>query len=154
LIQVRNKSIYDEDPFLVDVEEAVVLIRRIQTTFIFIESGYDFDWDAYESMVRYLASLSNKNSNKNKVWCIVRLNRNLSRTVALGSHANFSDSPDPTRTDGSVARNLARETPALILLKQNGDEDKGWMGHPFYWPVLYAQKNMKTVIFSSEIQED
>jgi hypothetical protein len=28
------------------------------------------------------------------------------------------------------------------------------MGHPFYWPVLYAQKNIKTVIFSSEIQDD
>jgi hypothetical protein len=105
-------------------------------------------------MVRYLASLSNENSKKNKVWCIVRSNRNLSRTVALGSHANFSDAPDTTRTDGSVAKDLAIETPVLILIKQNGEENKGWMGHPFYWPVLYAQKNIKTVIFSSEIQDD
>ena len=153
-IQNQNKNIDNGEPFLVDVDEAVVLIRKIETTLIFKESGYDFDWDAYESMVRYLASLSNKNSNKNKVWCIVRSNRNLSRSVKLGSHAVFSDAPDTTRTDGSVAKDLAIETPVLILIKQNGEVDNGWMGHPFYWPVLYAQKNVKTVIFSSEIQED
>jgi hypothetical protein len=153
-IQGKNVSIDNEEPFLIDVEDAIILIRKIQTTLLFKESGYDFDWDAYEAIIRYLSSLTKADSYKNKVWCLVRSNRNLSRSVAIGSHAKFSDAPDTTRTDGSVAKELAIETPVLILIKQNGEESRGWMGHPFYWPVLYAQHNLKTVIFSSETQDD
>jgi hypothetical protein len=44
--------------------------------------------------------------------------------------------------------------PALILLRQNGDKDKGWGGHPFWWPVLIAPANSHPSVFASRVAED
>ena len=39
----------------------------------------------------------------------------------------------------------------LILLRQDGREEEGWKGVPFYWPILSAQKNILPTIFSTKI---
>ena len=40
--------------------------------------------------------------------------------------------------------------PMLFLLRQNGSEDKGWRGTPFYWPVIRAQQKTPTAIYTAE----
>jgi hypothetical protein len=84
------------------------------------------------------------------VWCLVRRDRNLSRTVATGSHAVYSDAPDTTRTEGAVARDVAIDRPMLMMIRQNGKEEQGWKGTPFYWPVIVAQRDVQTAIFAHE----
>jgi hypothetical protein len=69
-------------------------------------------------------------------------------------HAEFSDAPDATRTEGRVAREKAIDIPMLMLIKQNGEVAQGWRGTPFYWPVLVAPKNTKTAIFASDVIDD
>jgi hypothetical protein len=143
------------EPFLIDTDLAIQILRKIEKTLISeVEEGYQFDWEAAVSIVRYLSSQSDDPEYKGKVWCLFRGDRNLSRSVSAGSHALYSDAPDTTRTEGVVAKNTAINNPMLMLIRQNGSEDKGWRGSPFYWPVIYAQKNLKTVIFSSEVAED
>ncbi len=144
----------DGEPFLVDADLAIEIIRKVQSTLQSeVDEGYQFDWDAAISIVRYLSHLSEDLAYKHKVWCLVRKDRNLSRTVSAGSHALYSDAPDTTRTEGVVAKRTALNNPMLMLIRQNGTEEKGWRGSPFYWPVIYAQKNVKTVIFSSEVTD-
>jgi Z1 domain/Type III restriction enzyme, res subunit len=151
-----DKKLHDisgesEEPFLIDVNFAVEIIRDIQTTLESeINDGYHFDWDATESIVRYLSQLASDDLYKGKVWCLVRKDRNLSRTVSAGSHALYSDAPDTTRTEGVIAKQTAINNPMLMLIRQNGSEERGWRGSPFYWPVIYTQLNVKTAIFSSE----
>jgi hypothetical protein len=49
-----------------------------------------------------------------------------------------------------VTRWDAVDIPMLMLLRQNGDEAQGWCGTPFYWPLIWAQQNVRTAIFSHE----
>jgi hypothetical protein len=145
----------DGEPFLINVSIAIEILNKIEKTLLSeVEEGYKFDWEALKSIVQYLSRQTDDSSYANKVWCLVRKDRNLSRTVSAGSHALYSDAPDTTRTEGSVAKSTAINNPMLILIRQNGLEEKGWRGSAFYWPVIYAQKNVKTVIFSSEVSED
>jgi hypothetical protein len=88
-----------------------------------------------------------------KVWCLVRIGRNMSRKVMRG-HAEFADAPDTTRTEGNVAKATAIDIPMLMLIKQNGEEAQGWRGTPFYWPVLTAPQNTKTTIFASDVIDE
>jgi hypothetical protein len=47
-----------------------------------------------------------------------------------------------------VARQFAIDTPMLMLIRQNGLEEKGWRSTPFYWPIIVAQQNIRTAIFA------
>jgi len=38
----------------------------------------------------------------------------------------------------------------LMLLRQNGDEAKGWRGLPFWWPVILTPGTAATVIFATD----
>lgn len=81
------------------------------------------------------------------VWIVVKENREIQRLKP--KDGRIEDSPD-TKTETKMARDLAKDIPALILLRQNGDEEKGWTGHPFWWPVLVTPSDTKTVVFTSE----
>jgi hypothetical protein len=56
--------------------------------------------------------------------------------------------------EGTIARAVATQVPMLMLFRQNGAEAQGWMGAPFYWPVLYPPKNTKTAIFASDVVDE
>jgi len=38
----------------------------------------------------------------------------------------------------------------LMMIRQNGLEEQGWRGMPFYWPVIYAPQNVRVSIFAHE----
>jgi hypothetical protein len=114
------------------------------------EEGYKFDWDAARAALTYMSQATSNPQHRDFVWCLVRQNRNISRRVASGSHAVYSDAPDTTRTEGDAARRVAIDMPMLMLIKQNGAEEQGWRGTPFYWPVIWAPQNTQTAIFAHE----
>lgn len=62
----------------------------------------------------------------------------------------FSDSPDTAQREGAIARRVAIDMPMLIMIRQNGIEEQGWRGTPFYWPVIMAQENIPLSIFAHE----
>jgi hypothetical protein len=130
------------------------ILERIAATILMKkDEGYEFDWDAAKAALSYLANLSRDPNRRGKLWCLVRKNRNLSQTVRLGSHATYADAPDTTRTEGVVAKAVGIENPVLILIRQNGRKEQGWRDTPFWWPVIHAQKNMKTTIFANETSD-
>jgi hypothetical protein len=49
--------------------------------------------------------------------------------------------------------NHAIDHPILFLLRQNGSAEKGWRDTPFYWPVIRAQSNAPTAIYTAETVE-
>ena len=59
-----------------------------------------------------------------------------------------------TEADMTIAKSIAKDIPVLMLLRQNGQEDRGWRGSPFWWPVLVAPQNTRTVIFASDLIEE
>ena len=49
------------------------------------------------------------------------------------------------------AKEMAIDNPTLMLMKQNGNEENGWKGAAFYWPVLVTQKHIDTAVYTSEV---
>lgn len=136
-------------PFLISWVTAKEIIKKIEKTFDFAD-GYTWDVPAFLSCMQHLSKSAEDPERNGMVWCIVRKNRNISRFVSTG-HAEFSDAPDTPRDEGDVARKIAVDIPALILLRQNGLEKQDWRDAPFYWPVLITPKNTKTAIFASDV---
>ncbi|MFZ3018988.1 MAG: Z1 domain-containing protein [Gallionella sp.] len=140
-----------DDPFLVSLDDALSLIDMIEPTLEMLsDDGYEFDWSAAKSALIYLAGLPKQAAHKDKVWCLVRKDRNIKRTVSMGSHAQYADAPDSTKTEGKFRKQFSIDQPMLTLIRQNGREDDEWRGAPFYWPVISAQEKIQTTIFSHD----
>lgn len=132
---------------LVTLEDAIELIEMIHQTF---DPNQGEEWDV-NSYLASLEFLSKQSPQEEKVWLIVRRNRNISRIRE--SSQRYEDAPDTPRGENSelkVARNLAKEVPALILLRENGKQEKGWRDSPFWWPVLVTPASTPPVIFANE----
>jgi hypothetical protein len=75
----------------------------------------------------------------------VQTGRKISR---MKSNGEYQDSPDSSKTDGKVARNAAKNLPCIVLLMQEGDQQNGWSGGAFYWPVVYLPELENPVLIS------
>ena len=84
------------------------------------------------------------------VWLWAAKNRNAGRFASESSHATYIETPDSEKTEGDLAKQYAVDYPILFLLRQNGAQAKGWRDTPFYWPVVRAQKNTPTAIYTAE----
>lgn len=140
-----------DNPFLIDLDDASLIVKNIYKTFVF-EDGCNVTEKSFIASLEHLSRNSENLNQKGKVWCLVRRNRNLNRLVKIG-HATYADAPDTATTEGKIARQTAIDAPILMLFRQNGLEEQGWRGAPFYWPVLVAQKNIKVSVFASDINK-
>jgi hypothetical protein len=138
------------EPVDVSLEDAIDLLERVDPTFEQFEPGYEDRWslDEYRAILRHLSESSPNPHTRGRVFLLVRTGRNLSRTVSSGSHAEFSDAPDTTRTEGDVARRVATDLPVLMLIRQEGRAQQGWRDCPFWWPVVVTPENMRTTLFA------
>jgi len=139
-------------PFLIDLTVAELIIEQIDKLLIF-EPGYEWDVKAFKASLEFLSKHSTNPVHSGKVWCLIRTNRNVSRFKTKG-HGEYFDAPDTAKTEGAIAKQTAIDIPMLMLFRQNGDKEKDWMGSPFWWPVLYAPRDTKTCIFTSELVEN
>ncbi len=82
---------------------------------------------------------------KSKVWLLIAKDRNVARYREEG---RFSNAPD-TKQQKELAREKAEHIPVLMLLRQNGDQAKGWRGMPFWWPVILTPISAATAVFAT-----
>ncbi|GGH82668.1 hypothetical protein JOD43_002834 [Pullulanibacillus pueri] len=148
-IQALDRSILQhrvDQPFLLDVTEATRIIETIKTTFD-DEAAKPWSAQTFISTMEYLATLG-KGKEAGKVWCIVKTDRQMARVRKNGRWEDAPDTPRGKDSELTLAREVAQYIPALILLRQNGEEDKGWRDTPFWWPVLVTPRHTPTTIFA------
>jgi hypothetical protein len=139
------------EPFEVTLAFALDLIRKVEPTLIMeTELGYEFDWEAAQAALEYMSGRTTDSNNRGKVWCLVRRDRNLKRFQPELGPPYFSDAPDTAQREGAVARRVAIDIPMLMMIRQNGTEEQGWKGTPFYWPVIMAQQRIPVSIFAHQ----
>lgn len=139
------------EPFQISLWLALDLLKKIEPTLIMEKDlGYDFDWDAARAALEYMSGWATSERNREQVWCLIRKDRNLNRFQPALGPPYFSDAPDTAQREGAVARAVAIENPMLMLIRQNGLEEQGWRGTPFYWPVIMAPANTRVSIFAHE----
>ena len=114
------------------------------------EEGYRFDWPGMHSAIDYLAGTS---ADPEHIWCLWLTNRNNARLAGESSHTRYVATPDTATTEGATAKKYAKDSPMLMLFRQNGLEDKGWRGEPFYWPLLVAPGSTRTAIYANVTTE-
>lgn len=140
LCEKNNGSVVGE--YQISQSEAIKLIHLIYRM-IEIEIEDCLKAEEFASMIKYLT----KDMMKLNVYCVD--NRNISRFKNASKY--YSDAPYSGETDLKKAREMAVDTPTLMLIKQNGKADLGWRGAEFYWPVLVVQKKIKAVVYTSEL---
>jgi hypothetical protein len=134
-----------EEPVLISVRDAVDLIELAYKNLEFDESTDD-DRQAHVVALEHLSRTCKNPTLKDKVWLLAAKERNVSRYREEG---RFSNAPD-TKQQKDLARTKAQDIPVLMLLRQNGDEEKGWRGLPFWWPVILTARSAATVIFATD----
>jgi hypothetical protein len=137
-----------EDPFLVDCDAAKRILNEIFSTYEIDEATFVGDTlKAIATSMDYLSKNTGNLQQRNKVWCLVRTGRSIARYREAG---RLENSPDTPQREGVIAKKIALDTPILLLFRQEGKEESGWRGHPFWWPVLVTPQNTPTVIFANE----
>jgi hypothetical protein len=139
-----------EHPAAIDIAlaDACELLARIAPAFVSFAPGYEDTWDLteYQAILRHLSESTANPANRGRVLLMLRTGRNVSRKPGAGSNAEFNE-PDSTRNDITPARTAAVDLPLLMLIRQEGVAE-GWMGAPFWWPVIYTPANMRPTLFA------
>jgi Z1 domain len=138
-----------EVPSLINYFDVKKIIEMIHCSYD-TDKGESWDLETFLASMEYL-SYNIANSNKGKVWCMVRKDRNIGRIrQQSGRFEDAPDTPTGANSELTIAKKTAINHPVLILIKQNGEEQKGWKGSPFWWPVLVAPRNTPPVIYAGE----
>jgi hypothetical protein len=109
-----------------------------------------FDWDGARAALTHLSQQHSDPKQRGKVWLWAAKDRDSARLASASSHATYIETPDSEKTEGQIAKKFAVDHPVLFLLRQNGTVEKGWRDTPFYWPVIRAQANAPTAIYTAE----
>jgi hypothetical protein len=151
LLDQAINGVDPDQPVEISLTFALDLLQKIEPTLLMAtDLGYQFDWEACRAALEYMSVDVPPPSDRNKVLCLVRKDRNLSRFQPALGPPFFSDAPDTAQREGAIARGVAINSPMLIMIRQNGSEGQGWRSVPFYWPVIMAQQNIQLAIFAHE----
>jgi len=135
----------DNSVFEIDATQALSLIRKAASAYEFTP-GYDWNIDIIAAEIRYVTS-----QQQGKLLCSVRRDRQIAR-LRLGERP--ANAPDTSQREGAIARRDAIDVPMLFMIEQRGEAALGWNNGPFWWPVIYWPQNMKTVVFSNELDSE
>ena len=127
--------------YLSQVEALEIVYLIYQTLEIEIEDCLKAEELA--SMIKYLT----KDTAKLNIYCVE--DRNISKYKSNSKY--YSDAPYTGSSDLKISREIADSMPTLMLMKQNGKEELGWKGAQFYWPILVVQKQVKSVVYTSDL---
>ena len=136
--------------FEIETEAVVDIIHKIRSTYVYDDQpdrqwqNYGLDWNEND-MISTLAWCTRKTGGT--MLCLHHTGLNASR-FRKDDPTKFMTAPDTGRTDLKLARESAIDKPVIILLREEGTEEQGWRGTPFYWPVLVAQQNIQSSYFT------
>lgn len=133
-------------PLLISIEIATTLLELAYANLEFDDPSED-DRKAHIAALEHLSRTSKDADLRGKVWLITAIDRNVARFREEG---RFSNSPD-TKQQSDQAQAQADNIPVLMLLRQNGEQVKGWRELAFWWPVIVTPRTAVTSIFTSDI---
>ena len=122
--------------FTISKQDALKLLNNAYDC-LDIENPYTVDKQRFITILDYLS--------KENVHIIARDKRNIKKHR---KSRYYSDMPDNRDGDLKPARKMAKEEPAIIMLRQEGLKEDDWSGAPFWWPVMVIQENAETSVFS------
>ncbi|GMU82464.1 MAG: hypothetical protein AMXMBFR47_23350 [Planctomycetota bacterium] len=141
---VEELGAVPERPMLIEVKKAVELLRLAYQNLEF-DDDTDDDREAHLAMLEHLSLMCPSAERRGRAWLLIAKDRNVARYREEG---RFSNAPD-TKQQKDLARDKADDIPVLMLLRQNGEQAKGWRGLPFWWPVIMTPRAAATAVFAT-----
>ena len=129
--------------FMIGKDLAIDLLHKIRSTYIYdrpkdMNAGLDWEVDETIGVLEWALG------DEQELYCLQRKNRDMSRVRQNGG---FVDAPDDGKTDSPIARAKAVDRPLVMFIRENGKAQNGWRDAPFYWPVLFVQKNVRSAVY-------
>ncbi|KGX87599.1 hypothetical protein N784_15235 [Pontibacillus litoralis JSM 072002] len=152
-IDRKLRKVKDGKPTLVKVKAVSAILRTIAKT-IEMEDGYHWDVEAMIAAIEYLSNQSDDERLKGKVWLITRFDRNIARFDQNGRFISAPDTPGTGGGEAAIAKQVAKTIPAIILLRQKGEKEKGWRDAPFWWPIAITPQKTEATIFANELPKE
>jgi hypothetical protein len=136
-----------EAPLLVEAEKAVDLLLRIESTLEFEDPDYQWDFSDHAATLEYLSENCPDPERAGRVWLLTRRDRNLSRRRQ--GEDRFSNDP-LSYQERAIIDGVAMDLPVLALVRENGADEQGWRGTPFWWPIIIPPASTPTMVFASK----
>lgn len=140
-----KKCSFKEDAYILPLDAAISCLKLIDETY---KEDQDSCWNV-GAMIGMLERCSNYDEKGKYVYCLISKNRNISRFRADQIPSNAPDDGRELQT----AKDLAIDKPCIIFTRQNGYQENGWRGHPFWWPVIVTPLNTQIAIFANRVNE-
>lgn len=148
LLALLHPNGASKEPFKIPTSKAHELLSLVEQVIVMADDeGYSFDWQSLHSAIDYL---DKRSATPGEIWCLWLTDRNNRRKKGTGSNEQYSNAPDTATFEGLIARETAKDTPMLMLFRQNGAEECDWKGAPFYWPLLWAPANTPVAIYANQ----
>lgn len=129
-------------------DQVLQIIDLINSTYRYGEKyeNTDYTWDPAEMITAVDYVIFDTDGLIN---VMVKTDRDAARErkESKGKKGRWNDAPTAGQ-DLAEARDISVDTPTLILLRENGRQEQGWLGAPFYWPTLMMPENMDAGIFT------
>lgn len=129
----------------IDTSDAITILKFCYELLEF-EDPKDEQANAQLAILEHFSQKADPSKGRGKVWLVTATDRDVARYRDTG---RFSDAPD-TKQQADEASARASDIPVLMLLRQDGREEKGWRGLPFWWPVVVTPRNSVTSVFAAE----
>lgn len=126
----------------VEPKVAVDIINTIETSLEFDES--EFDWEAMRAIIDYYSD--KENGGDGQINIIVETGRELTKS---GSGDKSGRSILGVKLRQKIL-SQSRSKPLLVLLQQEGGQERGWTAHRFWWPVFVAPTDAEPCVFAKK----
>lgn len=150
LVREALDSSRPDDPVLIDVGLASQILTLIGETLVFEDDDYQWDFEGHKAALQHLSSRARDETHRGKVWLLIREGRDLARFREGGRYSN-----EPlSYQERPIVNQIATDLPVLSVIRQNGREEQGWRGIPFWWPVITPPGSTPTTIFASRTRSN
>lgn len=133
----------DKGEFIpIDPKVAVDIINTIETSLEFDET--EFDWEAMRAIIDYYSD--KENGGDGEINLIIETGRELTKA---GSGDKSGRSIRGTKLRQHIL-GQPRSKPLLVLLQQEGGQNRGWTAHRFWWPIFVAPTDAEPCVFAKK----
>jgi len=129
--------------FEIDAKDAIAMVKLAQEQFAY-NSKYDnldCKWDGSD-MITLIGRLKDSNG---KILAYTRTDCNTGRVRSDG--IGFIDAPLDGQKESPYLKSQSEKKPVLAMQLNKGNKTQGWLGEPFYWPVLCLPQSMDSIMY-------
>lgn len=129
--------------FEIDAKDAIAMVNLAKEQFVY-SSKYenkDCEWDGLD-MITLIDRLKDSNG---KILVYTRTGCNTGRVRSDGN--GFIDAPLDGQVESPYLKSVAIKKPVLAMQLNKGEKKQGWLGEPFYWPVLCLPQSMDSIMY-------